>query len=133
MAKIRLEKIQELMREEISKMILHELKDPRLGFITITKVEMTSDYQQAKIFYTVLGDDKQHALSRLVLNQSKGFLQGEVSRRIRLRLTPVLSFKYDDSLDTRMKIEKLIDDARASDINPPKPTEIIDEQTETSS
>ena len=84
MAKIRLEKIQELMREEISKMILHELKDPRLGFITITQVEMTSDYQQAKIFYTVFGDDKQRALSRLVLNQSKGFLQGEAGRRIRL-------------------------------------------------
>lgn len=118
--KIRLERLQELMREEMSKMLIFEMKDPRIGFITITKVEMTSDYQYAKVFYTILGDEKARAVSRVALNQCKGLLQSEVSRRIRLRLTPAVSFEYDHSLDTRMRMEKLISDARASDVNPPK-------------
>lgn len=108
------------MREEVSKMVLYEMKDPRLGFITITKAEISPDYLLAKIFYTVLGDEKQRAITKMTLGLSRGFIQSEVSRRMRLRLVPTFSFEYDESLDTRMKMEALIKAARESDMNPPQ-------------
>jgi ribosome-binding factor A len=96
------------IRKDISEIILHSLKDPRLGFITINEVELTDDLRIAKIFYTVLGDEKSKAESQKGLECARGFIQREIGKRIRLKRTPELIFKYDHSIDRAAKIEQLL-------------------------
>ncbi len=96
------------IRKDISEIILHSLKDPGLGFITITEVELTDDLRIAKVYYTVLGDEKSKAESRKGLERARGFIQREIGKRIRLKRTPELIFKYDHSIDRAAKIEQLL-------------------------
>ena len=104
MSQLRIEKIQELMKQEISQIILQELKDPRIGFVTVTQVEITRDLSSAKVF----GNDEQIAKSWAGLNSSLGFIRREVGHRIRLRVTPELKFVLDKSLDYSDHIQKLL-------------------------
>ncbi len=96
------------IRREISEIILLMLKDPQLGFITITDVELTDDLRYARIFYSVLGDEKQKKQSREGLERARGFIQREIGKRVRLKNTPQISFKYDDSIEKGAKIEQLL-------------------------
>ena len=106
MSQLRIEKIQELMKQEISQIILQELKDPRIGFVTVTQVEITRDLSSAKVFVSIMGNDEQIAKSWAGLNSSLGFIRREVGHRIRLRVTPELKFVLDKSLDYSDHIHK---------------------------
>lgn len=108
MSQLRIEKIQELMKQEISRIILQELKDPRIGFVTVTQVEITRDLSSAKVFVSIMGNDEQIAKSWAGLNSSLGFIRREVGHRIRLRVTPELKFVLDKSLDYSDHIQKLL-------------------------
>ncbi|MBQ6296515.1 MAG: 30S ribosome-binding factor RbfA [Selenomonadaceae bacterium] len=106
--KLRLEKLQELIKQEMSKMLLKELKDPRIGFVTVTDVEMTGDLREAKIYVSVMGDAEQVKSSLEGLNSALGFVRREIGQRIRLRFTPEISFALDTSLDYGDHIQKLL-------------------------
>ena len=108
MSQLRIEKIQELMKQEISQIILQELKDPRIGFVTVTQVEITRDLSSAKVFVSIYGDDEKIAKTWAGLNSSLGFIRREVGHRIRLRVTPELKFVLDKSLDYSDHIQKLL-------------------------
>ncbi len=105
---LRIEKLQELIKQEMSKMLLKELKDPRIGFVTVTDVEMTGDLREAKIYVSVMGGAEQVKSSLEGLNSALGFIRREIGQRIRLRFTPEISFALDTSLDYGEHIQKLL-------------------------
>lgn len=106
--KLRIEKLQELIKQEVGKMLLNDIKDPRIGFVTVTDVEMTGDLREAKIFVSVMGNSEQIKNSLEGLNSALGFIRREIGKRIRLRFTPEISFALDTSLDYGEKIQKLL-------------------------
>ena len=106
--RLRIEKLQELIKQEMSKMILRDIKDPRIGFVTVTGVEMTGDLRSAKIFVSVPGDVEQVRKTFEGLNSALGFVRREIGQRIRLRFTPEISFAADTSLDYGEHIQKLL-------------------------
>jgi ribosome-binding factor A len=105
---LRIEKLQELLKQEMGKMLLKELKDPRIGFVTVTDVEMTGDLREAKIYVSVMGGEEQVKSSLEGLNSALGFIRREIGHRIRLRFTPEISFALDTSLDYGDHIQKLL-------------------------
>ena len=105
---LRIEKLQELIKQEMGKMLLKELKDPRIGFVTVTDVEMTGDLREAKIYVSVMGGEEQVKSSLEGLNSALGFIRREIGQRIRLRFTPEISFALDTSLDYGDHIQKLL-------------------------
>lgn len=105
---IRAKQVGEQMKKELSEIISRKIKDPRVGFVTVTDVEVTGDLQQAKVFISVLGDDKQKEESFIGLTKAKGFIRSEIGRRIRLRKTPEILFEFDESIDYGNHIETLI-------------------------
>ena len=105
---LRIEKLQELIKQEMGKMLLTDLKDPRIGFVTVTDVEMTGDLREAKIYVSVMGGEEQVKNSLEGLNSALGFIRREIGHRIRLRFTPEISFALDTSLDYGDHIQKLL-------------------------
>ena len=110
MAKVRVEKLQELMKQEISDIIFHELKDPRIGFVTVISVACTEDLREAKVYVSVMGDEKKARDTLYGLNSSLGFVRREIGRRIRLRFTPEISFALDTSLNYSDHIQRLLNE-----------------------
>ena len=115
MSQLRVEKVQELMKQEISEIILRELKDPRLGFITVTDVECTGDLREAKIYVSLMGSEKQIKDSWEGLQSSLRYIRREIGQRIRLRFTPELKFELDKSLDYSAHIQELLLKVHAED------------------
>lgn len=107
-SQLRVEKLQELIKQEMSKMLLKEIKDPRIGFVTVTDVEMTGDLREAKIYVSIMGGDEQIKESLEGLQSALGFIRREIGHRIRLRFTPEISFALDKSLDYGEHIQKLL-------------------------
>ena len=105
---LRIEKLQELIKQEVGKMLLYDIKDPRIGFVTVTDVEMTGDLREAKIYVSLMGNDEQIKNSMEGLQSALGFVRREIGKRIRLRFTPEISFAPDKSLDYSEHIQKLL-------------------------
>lgn len=108
MAKNRTGRVSEQIKKELSVLIQTEMKDPRVGFITVTGVEVPNDLSQAKVYLSVFGDNDQKSNSLKALEQAKGFLRSELGKRILLRHTPDLIFKIDESIAYGSHIEKLL-------------------------
>ncbi|MCP3772844.1 30S ribosome-binding factor RbfA [Paenibacillus sp. MZ04-78.2] len=108
MAKIRVGRVGEQIKKELSQIIQSELKDPRIGFITVTGVDVTNDFSQAKVYLSVLGSDEQKEETLKALARGTGFIRSELGKRIRMRKIPDLLFKFDASIDYGSKIETLI-------------------------
>ena len=102
------EKLSHSFQEEISSIISEEVKNPKIGFVTITGAKVTSDLSYAKIYFTTLGADKIVATKEL--NKASGFIKLKLSKRIEIRKMPEMEFIYDDSISYGEKIEKIIDD-----------------------
>jgi ribosome-binding factor A len=98
------------MKQEISDIIFHELKDPRIGFVTVTSVACTEDLREAKIYVSVMGDEKKARDTLNGLNSSLGFVRREIGKRIRLRFTPEISFALDTSLSYSDHIQRLLNE-----------------------
>ena len=101
-------RLQAALMEEISDIIHNEMKDPRIGFASLTEVELSPDYRQAKVFVSVLGDEGQKESTLAGLNSAVGFIRTEVGRRIRLRFTPEIIFKLDNSIERGSRIFELL-------------------------
>lgn len=113
MARVRVGRVGEQIKKELSQIIQSELKDPRIGFITVTGVDVTNDLSQAKIFLSVLGTDEQKEETLKALGRGSGFIRSELGKRIRLRKIPELLFRFDASIDYGSKIERLLDQVNA--------------------
>lgn len=119
MTRLRPERVQEALRQEISKVALEEIKDPRIGFLTITKVELTKDLRYAKVYFSVLGGGKEKALALKGLNSAKGYIKGVVADRIKLRLVPDISFRIDESIEHTEEIYDLFEKIKKKDEGEP--------------
>jgi len=108
MNKTRMNRVGEEMKKELSVLLQREMKDPRIGFVTVTGVEVTSDLQQAKVYVSIFGDAEKREAALAGLNKAKGFLRTEIGRRIKLRHIPDLVFKLDESIDYGNKIESIL-------------------------
>jgi ribosome-binding factor A len=103
----------EEIREEVAKILAEGLKDPRIGFVTITRVDLTADLRNARVYFGVLGDEGQREKTLAGLRQAAGFVRRELGRRLRARHTPELEFKYDTGLDATDRVAQLLDETRA--------------------
>lgn len=102
-------RVGESIRMELANLILNEVKDPRVGFVTVTGVEVSPDLRDAKVMVSVMGTDKEKESSIIALNNSKGFLQYKINQVLSMKFTPRLVFKLDNSLDHSIQINKIID------------------------
>ncbi|AGT31579.1 ribosome-binding factor A [Geobacillus genomosp. 3] len=105
---IRATRVGEQMKKELSDIIGRKLKDPRIGFVTVTDVRVTGDLQQAKVYISVFGDDEQRENTLKALEKAKGFIRSEIGQRIRLRKTPEILFEIDETIEYGSRIEQLI-------------------------
>src|SRR5690625_1212823 len=112
MSNLRANRVAEEIKKELGDILTVKLKGPRVGFVTVTDVEVTGDLQQAKIFISVLGDDEKKNETLLGLAKAKGFIRTEIGKRIRLRKTPEISFEYDEALEYGNRIETILRDLK---------------------
>jgi len=104
----RTDRVGHLVQMELSQLILTRIRDPRLGFVTVTHVDMTQDLKSALVFYSVMGDKEKRRDSQAALEHATGFLQKAIGTTLKLRYTPKLSFQFDDSLNQGLEIDRLI-------------------------
>lgn len=106
----RSDRVGELIKEEISNMLIHEIKDPRIGFVTLTKVILSNDLRKAKVFISILGETAEREETFKGLLSAKGFIRGELGKRLTLRYIPELTFKLDPSVEYGARISQLLAD-----------------------
>ncbi|MGB7219003.1 MAG: 30S ribosome-binding factor RbfA [Vicinamibacterales bacterium] len=106
------------IRAEIADLLAREVHDPGIGFVTLTRVQISPDLQQARIFFTTLGDDKARSASLRALERAAPFLRRQIGARLRLRRVPELRFTYDESIAGQDRIEQLLNEARAKNPTP---------------
>jgi len=104
----RSEKVADLIQKEISQMLVKSIKDPRIGFVTITKVSVSEDCRFAKVYFSVAGTLAERERSMKGLDSAKGFVRKELGRRIRLRYTPEILFQFDPSIEYAIHMGELI-------------------------
>jgi ribosome-binding factor A len=104
----RSEKVSEAIHEMVSALLVKGLKDPRIGFVTITGVKVTDDLHLATIYFTVVGTDEEKKATEQGLNSAKGYMRKEMGKNLRMRYVPDLIFKYDSSLDYGNRIDSLL-------------------------
>jgi ribosome-binding factor A len=103
-------RVNESIREILGNAIAAELKDPRIGFVTVTGVDTSPDLRSARVYVSVLGDQTERERSLAGLQSSHGVLQGKIASAMRLKRTPTLTFEYDDSVERGDRISRLLDD-----------------------
>lgn len=111
----RTRRVGEQMQRELAALIREEVKDPRVGMVTVAGVEVTRDLAHAKVYITVLGDAESRDASLAALNKAAGFLRHELGQRMLTRTVPQLRFVYDESIERGSRLSALIDKAVASD------------------
>jgi ribosome-binding factor A len=104
----RLDRVNQLIREEISMLLQRELKDPRLGFVTVTHVDTSPDLRTAKVFVSVLGDEAKWTASLTALASARGFVRNWLRQHLDLRQTPELDFRADRSMEHAARIQELL-------------------------
>src|SRR5580700_287094 len=104
----RMRRVNEAMREVLSEAIAKDLKDPRVGFVTVTGVKTSPDLRHARVYVSVLGDEPERAESMEGLRSALGYLQRRVASELTLKHTPALTFEYDQSVDHGMRITELL-------------------------
>ena len=109
MASDRLRRVDEAVRQVLSDAVATGLKDPRVGFVTVTAVRTSPDLRHARVYVSVLGDPEERETSLEGLRSAHGYLQRRVASELRLKHTPTLDFVYDDSVERGMRLSELID------------------------
>ena len=101
-------RIGDQIRVELAELLARQVQDPGIGFLTLTHVKVTPDLQQARVYYTTIGDDKARAETRKALGRATPFLRRQIGQRLRLRRVPELDFFFDESIETQDRIEKIL-------------------------
>src|SRR5919106_1543426 len=129
MATRRTQRVGESIREVLGELIQRNVKDPRVGFVTITAVRVTPDLSKAHVYYTVLGEEKERRATEAGLESAKPFLRTETARRVRLKTTPELEFHMDDTPERGQAVDSIIEEIHRSDTSfgfqlPPLPADV---------
>jgi ribosome-binding factor A len=110
MAGARMRRVDESLREVVAATVT-ELADPRLGFVTVTGVETSSDLRSARVYVSVLGDEAERDATLEALRSSHGVIQSRIASETRMKRTPTLTFHYDDTIEKGVRISRLLDDS----------------------
>jgi ribosome-binding factor A len=108
----RMRRVDEAVREVLSDVLTHDLKDPRVGFVTVTDVKTSPDLRHARVYVSVLGDPTAIEASLEGLRSAHGYLQGRVGSELRLKNTPALHFVHDDTAARAQRLEQILQDRR---------------------
>ena len=111
MASDRMRRVNEALREVLSARLAAGLKDPRIGFVTVTAVDTTPDHRHGRVYVSVLGTDEERAATMEGLRSSAGYLQSVIGAEVRMKRTPTLEFVHDDSIDHGFRIAELLEEA----------------------
>jgi ribosome-binding factor A len=109
----RMRRVDEAIRQVIGEVVAGELKDPRVGFVTVTDVRTSADLSHARVYVSVLGDEPDREATLAGLRSAHGYMQRRVASELRLKRTPTLDFIYDDTTDRAMRLEALLDEPGA--------------------
>jgi len=109
---IRLRRLAELVKQRASRAILYELKDPRLGFLTVTRVKLASDLTQCTLFWSLIGTAGERSKSAHALESARGFIQSAIAKEMGTRVTPRITLKYDPSIERAQKVYGILDRLR---------------------
>ena len=109
------DRVADQIRSELADLLAREVHDPGIGFVTLTRVRVTPDLQQARVLYTALGDEKTRAASARALERAAPFLRRKLGSRLRLRRAPEVIFIYDDSIAGQDRIEQILNDLNAAE------------------
>ncbi len=115
MTKFRQQRVGEQLQIELADLIQNEVRDPRLGFVTVTEVRLSPDLQHARVYVSIFGDSEERRESFGVLERATGFLRSQVGRRMKLRHVPEIQFRLDETLDTSERIDALLDETAVDD------------------
>lgn len=110
MALDRMRRVDEAIRQVIGAAVAGELKDPRVGFVTVTDVRTSADLSHARVYVSVLGEDEQRSASMSGLQSAHGYLQRRVASELHLKRTPTLTFAYDDTTDRALRVDALLEE-----------------------
>jgi ribosome-binding factor A len=113
----RIRRVADQIKNEMAWLIDHKLKDPQLGFVTLTRVKLTSDLKLASVYFSVFGKNVDHKKSGEILNRASHFLRKELAEKIEMRFIPELRFFYDDSLEYAERIQNLFKKIHENDDN----------------
>ncbi len=105
----RMRRVDEAIREVLSDATASDLKDPRIGFVTVTDVKTSPDLRHARVYVSVLGDEQAREASLAGLRSAHGMLQRRIAGELRMKRTPTLEFHYDDTTDRAMRLEELLE------------------------
>jgi ribosome-binding factor A len=108
------DRVADQIRAELALLLVREVHDPGIGFVTLTRVQVSPDLQLARVYFTTLGDDKARASSTKALERAAPFLRRQIGSRLRLKRTPALTFFYDESIAGQDRIEQLLNEIHAS-------------------
>lgn len=108
----RLQRVEEAIKEEVAEILQKEMKDPRIGFVTITRVKVSADLQHATVYFSVLESGKKAAETEQGLKSAQGFVRKLLGERLRIRVTPEVNFRADTSIQETIRISKLLNDVR---------------------
>ena len=108
MSQLRVRKMQEFIKQEIGQMLLSDLKDTRLGFVTVTEVAVTGDLREATVYVSLFGSDEEKEKSLAALKNATGFIRTELGKRLQVRYTPEITFAVDRSIDYGDHIERVL-------------------------
>lgn len=115
MSHSRAERVGDLIRSEIGELLAREVKDPGIGFVTVTRVALTADLSHARIYYTSMADERGRRETVRALDRAAPFLRRQLGRRLRLKRVPDLQFIFDDSVEGQDRIERVLQDLHAQD------------------
>ena len=104
----RAERVADLIHKEISEMLVRSIKDPRIGFVTITRVTVSEDIRLAKVYFSMMGSEAERERSMSGLNSARGYVRKELGRRMRLKHTPDITFHFDPSIEYAIHIAEVI-------------------------
>lgn len=109
MAQGRMRRVDEAVREVLSDAIAKDLKDPRIGFVTVTAVKTSRDLRHARVYVSVLGDERERTATLDGLRSAHGFLQGAVASQLSMKHTPTLTFEYDETVERAARLNELME------------------------
>jgi len=109
------DRVADQVRSELAILLAREVRDPGIGFVTMTRVQLTADLQQARVYYTALGDEKGRQSTARALERAVPFLRRQIGSRLRLKHVPALQFVYDESIAGQDRIEQLLNEIRATE------------------
>jgi ribosome-binding factor A len=122
----RASRVGDLIRAELAELLVREVHDPGIGFLTIVHVKVSPDLQQARVFYTTIGDDKARKETAKALARATPFLRRQIGRRLQLKRVPELAFMFDDSIEKNDRIERILQEINTERADQPAPAEVPD-------